>query len=109
MGVEPTTTILETVALPLSYGSTRRSFYAFFEGFSTFTNFDGPKLIGYPPKQRRVYRPWRKPWRSGFDSRHGCLRSITPLAHLRPRSSTAIEHLDSVRETWVRFPSGQPF
>src|SRR5438876_10079650 len=20
---------------------------------------------------RRAYRPWRKPWRSGFDSRHG--------------------------------------
>ena len=58
-----------------------------------------------------------------------CLRSITPLAHLTlpkvrlclpsgqtasgirkgagySRSSTARERPDSVRETWVRFPSG---
>ena len=26
---------------------------------------------------RRAYRPWRKPWRSGFDSRHG----VPPLDH----------------------------
>ena len=60
-----------------------------------------------------------------------CLRSITPLAHLNfprarhmlssgqtasgirkgarySRSSTARERPDSVRETWVRFPSGAP-
>ena len=46
-------------------------------GFLTNFNFDGPKLIVYPSKQRRVYRPWRKPWRSGFDSRHG----MPPLDH----------------------------
>src|SRR5215469_2621865 len=44
MGVEPTTTILETVALPLSYGSTWRSFYAIFDVFSTF---DGPLVVDY--------------------------------------------------------------
>src|SRR5262245_1158305 len=38
---------------------------------------DGPKLIGYPPPIRRAYRPWRKPWRSGFDSRHG----VPPFDH----------------------------
>ena len=26
---------------------------------------------------RRAYRPWRKPWRSGFDSRHG----VPPFDH----------------------------
>src|SRR5215472_15364294 len=36
----------------------------------TTFNLDGPKLIDYPPTIRRAYRPWRKPWRSGFDSRH---------------------------------------
>ena len=34
------------------------------------TALDGPKLIDYPPPIRRAYRSWRKPWRSGFDSRH---------------------------------------
>ncbi|MCI0538731.1 MAG: hypothetical protein L0Z50_26285, partial [Verrucomicrobiales bacterium] len=27
---------------------------------------------------RRAYRPWRKPWRSGFDSRHG----VPPFDHV---------------------------
>ena len=47
--------------------------------------FDGPKLIGYPPPIRRAYRPWRKPWRSGFDSRHG----VPPCDHATCPSDSA--------------------
>jgi hypothetical protein len=31
----------------------------------------------YPPPIRRAYRPCRKPWRSGFDFRHG----VPPFDH----------------------------
>ena len=65
---------------------------------------------------RRAYRPWQKPWRSGFDSRHGvppfdhatcpsdfaqngnkaasaiCVRSQFARTRGQSRSSTAIEH-----------------
>src|SRR5713101_2548140 len=34
---------------------------------------------------RRAYRPWRKPWRSGFDSRHG----VPPFDHVTCPSSFA--------------------
>ena len=33
----------------------------------------------------RAYRPWRKPWRSGFDSRHG----VPPFDHVTCPSSFA--------------------
>ncbi len=34
---------------------------------------------------RRAYRPWRKPWRSGFDSRHG----VPPFDHATCPSDSA--------------------
>src|SRR6266850_7924161 len=48
-------------------------------------NFDGPKLIGYP-HHKEAYRPWRKPWRSGFDSRHG----VPPFDHATCPSAFAV-------------------
>jgi hypothetical protein len=50
MGVEPTTAILETAALPLSYGSMwRHCSNTFYQRFQ-FYNFDGPKVAGYRSK-----------------------------------------------------------
>lgn len=44
MGIEPTTTILETVALPLSYGSTRQAFTPFCTFFKLYTISMGRSL-----------------------------------------------------------------
>jgi hypothetical protein len=52
MGVEPTTTILETAALPLSYGSFRRSFYDILNIFQLLRDLDGPKFAGYRTKTK---------------------------------------------------------
>jgi len=98
------------------------------------TQFRWAEVDRLPSTIRRAYRPWRKPWRSGFDSRHGVppfdhatcpsvlaeTRRVLSSAQTRvrklrnslarfvgySRSSTAIERPESLWETWVRFPSG---
>jgi hypothetical protein len=68
---------------------------------------DGPKLIVYPPPIRRAYRSWRKPWRSGFDSRHWSASVRSRHLSIRsPRSSTAREHPDLLPGDVGSIPTG---
>jgi hypothetical protein len=56
-------------------------------------------LIDYPPPIRRVYRPRRKPWRSGFDSRHG----VPPFDHATcPSNQVFLEVFPCVFEVVFR-------
>jgi hypothetical protein len=59
-------------------------------------------LIGYPPQIRRAYRPWRKPWRSGFDSRHG----VPPFDHATCPSDSAERQMSLPQTTRVHESAG---